>query len=139
MSSRTGMLETRAVISPPPSAEIHDGRPRPDAVCHAPSMCGFFLLASRDEVMRRAIFSGETNMSHSLSNLEHHHFKYPAHRRPGDAHVYFFGADAFSFGDGVRLKNGDVMEIELAGFGRALRNPVRGDKARSKPVFVTQL
>jgi hypothetical protein len=63
-------------------------------------------------------------MCHTLANLEHHHFKYPAHRRPGDAHVYFFGADAFSFGDNVKVKKGDVMEIELEGFGRALRNPV---------------
>jgi hypothetical protein len=63
-------------------------------------------------------------MSHTVANLEHHHFKYPAHRRPGDAHIHFFGADAFSYGDGVELSDGDVMEIELAGFGRPLRNPI---------------
>lgn len=79
--------------------------------------------------------TGEKNMSHTVANLEHHHFKYPAHRRPGDAHVYFFGADAFSFGDGVKMQDGDVMEIELAGFGRALKNPIRID--RSKPKVVT--
>ena len=56
---------------------------------------------------------------------------------PADAHVYFFGADAFSFGDGVRLEDGDVMEIELAGFGRALRNPVRIQRAKQKLVKVT--
>ena len=78
--------------------------------------------------------TGERNMSHSLANLEHHHFKYPAHRRPGDAHVYFFGADVFSFSEGLELKDGDVLQIELAGFGRALRNPVRID--RSPPQFV---
>src|SRR5581483_11792329 len=32
------------------------------------------------------IATGETNMSHSVANLEHHHFKYDVHRRPGDAH-----------------------------------------------------
>ncbi len=69
--------------------------------------------------------TGERNMSHTVANLEHHHFKYPAHRRPGDAHVHFFGADAFSFGDGVGLSDGDVMEIELVGFGRPLRKDVR--------------
>ena len=73
-------------------------------------------------------------MSHTVANLEHHHFKYPEHRCPGDAHVYFFGADAFSFGDKVRMKNGDVMEIELKGFGRALKNPIRID--RSRPALV---
>jgi hypothetical protein len=69
--------------------------------------------------------TGERNMSHTVANLEHHHFKYPAHRRPGDAHIHFFGADVFSFGDGVELADGDIMEIELGGFGRPLRNPIR--------------
>jgi hypothetical protein len=73
-------------------------------------------------------------MSHTLANLEHHHFKYPAHRRPGDLHVHFFGADVFSFGDGIELADGDVMEIELEGFGRPLRNPLR--RERAKPVCV---
>jgi hypothetical protein len=71
------------------------------------------------------IRSGENAMCHSLANIEHHHFKYEQHRRPGDLHVHFFGADAFSFGDGIVLQDGDVMEVEFAGFGRALRNPVR--------------
>jgi hypothetical protein len=61
-------------------------------------------------------------MCHSLANIEHHHFKFEFHRRPGDLHIHFFGADAFSFGDGVRLEDGDVMQVRFAGFGRALRN-----------------
>jgi hypothetical protein len=73
------------------------------------------------------IATGERNMSHTLANLEHHHFKFPFHRRIGDAHIHFFGADDFSFGAGVRLEDGDVMAIEWTGFGRALRNPVRID------------
>jgi hypothetical protein len=60
-------------------------------------------------------------MCHSLSNIEHHHFKFEFHRRPGDLHIHFFGADAFSFPD-VRLEDGDVMQVRFAGFGRALRN-----------------
>jgi hypothetical protein len=78
--------------------------------------------------------TGERNMSHTAANLEHHHFKYPAHRRPGDAHVHFFGADAFSFGEGVELSDGDVMEIELAGFGRPLRNPIRIERGKQPVV-----
>jgi hypothetical protein len=76
-------------------------------------------------IWTKEIFTGEKNMSHTLANLEHHHFKYAAHRRPGDAHIHFFGADAFSFGDGLALLDSDIMEIELAGFGRPLRNPVK--------------
>jgi hypothetical protein len=38
--------------------------------------------------------------------------------------VHYFGACALSFGEGVQLANGDVVEIYFAGFGRALRNPL---------------
>ncbi len=86
-----------------------------------------------------AFATGEANMSHSLANLEHHHFKYAAHRRPGDAHIHFLGADAFSFGEGVELAAGDVMEMELAGFGRPLRNPLRVDRSQPKCVQVQAL
>ena len=72
----------------------------------------------------REIRTGESARCHSLSNIEHHHFKFEFHRRPGDLHVHFFGADAFSFGDGVRLEDGDVMQVRFEGFGRALRNPL---------------
>ena len=70
----------------------------------------------------RAIHTGEAAMCHSLRNLEHHHFKYEVHRRPGDLHVHFFGADAFSFGAGIALENGDIMRVSFEGFGRPLRN-----------------
>jgi hypothetical protein len=76
-------------------------------------------------IWRKRIRSGDAAMSHSLANLEHHHFKHAGHRRPGDLHVHFFGADAFSFGEGVTLQDGDVMQVQFDGFGRALRNPLR--------------
>jgi hypothetical protein len=87
-------------------------------------------------VWSKRLTTGESVMCHSLANLEHHHFKFEAHRRPGDIHVHFFGADAFSFGDGVRLANGDVMRVEFEGFGRALRNPVRMVSAANAMVTV---
>jgi hypothetical protein len=63
------------------------------------------------------ILSGDEAMSHSLANLEHHHFKYEAHRRPGDLHVHFLGADAFSFGQGVTLEDGDIMQVHFKALG----------------------
>jgi hypothetical protein len=90
-------------------------------------------------IWTKPIFTGEKNMSHTLANLEHHHFKYPAHRCAGDAHIHFFGADAFSFGDGLALENGDVMEIELTGFGRPLRNPIRINRTAPRLVRVKPL
>ena len=68
--------------------------------------------------------SGEANMSHSIANLEHHHFKYRMFRRPGDIHAHVFGTATLSFAAGVRTEPGDVFEIEAAGFGRPLRNPL---------------
>jgi hypothetical protein len=94
------------------------------------------IQRGRKTIWSKPFATGEKNMSHTVANLEHHHFKYPEHRRPGDAHVYFFGADAFSFGDKIRLHDGDVMEIELAGFGRALKNPIRIDRSKPKLVQV---
>ena len=64
-------------------------------------------------------------MCHSLPNIEHHHFKFPAHRRPGDVHIHFFGTDYLSFGDGIQLADGDLMKIQFQGFGRALCNRLR--------------
>lgn len=88
------------------------------------------------ELWSQAIGTGEAKMSHSLANLEHHHFKYEAHRRPGDAHIHFFGADAFSFGAGVELADGDVMVVAFENFGRPLRNPIRIDRGEDRLVEV---
>ncbi len=71
-----------------------------------------------------AIFSGQNNMSHTVANLEYHHFKYPEHRRPGDVHIHFFGADAFSFGQGFELEEDDMMVVSWPALGRPLRNPI---------------
>jgi hypothetical protein len=90
-------------------------------------------------IWEAALASGEKAMCHSLANLEHHHFKYGQHCRPGDAHIHFFGADHFSFRDRVRLEDGDVMEVAFAGFGRPLRNPVRVDRSRPTAVMVRAL
>ena len=85
------------------------------------------------------IVTGEEEMSHSLRNIEHHHFKFEAHRRPGDVHVHYFGACALSFGAGVRLEDGDVMEVAFTGFGRPLRNAVHVISVNRSPVAVTPL
>ncbi len=87
----------------------------------------------------KEIWTGEKNMSHTVANLEHHHFKYETHRRPGDAHVHFFGADAFSFGDGVELRPGDVMQVAFSGFGKALRNSLSVEQGPEKLTSVSCL
>src|SRR5271156_4958295 len=85
------------------------------------------------------ISSGEEEMSHSLRNLEHHHFKFELHRRPGDVHIHFLGAHSLSFGQGVKLQGGDIMSIQFEGFGRPLQNPVLFAGEKNTPVEVIPL
>jgi hypothetical protein len=80
------------------------------------------ILRAGATLWEKPFLSGEANMSHSLANLEHHHFKYPLFRTPGDVHVHFFGTATLSFSDGIRTKAGDVFEIEAAPFTLPLRN-----------------
>jgi hypothetical protein len=83
------------------------------------------IVRGAERLWSKAVETGEQNMCHSLANMEHHHFKFAGHRRPGDVHVHFFGAHSLSFGEGIVLRDGDWMEVQFKGFGRALRNPVR--------------
>lgn len=78
-------------------------------------------------VWEKPFRSGEDNMSHSLGNLEHHHFKYPQFRRPGDIHVHFFGTSTLSFADGVAVEPGDEFEITSDAFHLPLRNHMMRD------------
>lgn len=87
------------------------------------------ILRGGATVWEKPFLSGEANMSHSLANLEAHHFKYAGFRRPGDVHVHFFGTATLSFADGVQTEVGDVFEIEAAPFTLPLRNPL----ARAEP------
>ena len=73
----------------------------------------------------KPFLSGEDNMSHTIANLEYHHFKYDLFRRPGDVHVHMFGTATLSFADGIKTQPNDIFEIEEAQFGAPLRNPVR--------------
>lgn len=66
--------------------------------------------------------SGENNMAHSIANLEHHHFKYAGFRRPGDVHVYYYGASILSIADDVSLRSGDLIVVDCPVFGAPLRN-----------------
>ncbi|MCU6432584.1 FAH family protein [Undibacterium sp. Jales W-56] len=70
----------------------------------------------------KAFVSGEQNMSHTIANLEYHHFKYPLFNRPGDVHIHFFGTATLSFADGISVKAGETFEVASPSFGPALRN-----------------
>jgi hypothetical protein len=67
-------------------------------------------------------------MTHTLANLEHHHFKYAAFRRPGDVHCHYYGTATLSFAAGITTQPGDIFEISAPGFGQPLRNPLAASK-----------
>ena len=102
-------------------------------------VAGTSRIYDRDGQLRweKPFLSGEQNMSHSIANLEHHHFKYPLFKRAGDVHIHFFGTATLSFADGVSVQAGETFEIEAPLFGPALRNTLT--VAALAPTAVTTL
>ncbi len=84
-------------------------------------------------IWEKPFLTGEANMSHTIANLEYHHFKYEPFRVPGDVHIHYFGTATLSIADGISTEDGDVFEIEAAPFGAALRNPLKVMKQGFKP------
>ncbi len=91
------------------------------------------MLRDGQVIWEKPFHTGEGNMSHSLANLEHHHFKYALFRRPGDLHVHFFGTATLSFVDEVRTREGDEFEISAKPFHLPLRNRI-GRRTNTVPV-----
>ncbi|MFM2350347.1 MAG: hypothetical protein RIR04_1313, partial [Pseudomonadota bacterium] len=73
----------------------------------------------------KPFLSGEANMSHTIANLEHHHFKNAQFRKAGDVHLHFFGTATLSCADGVETREGDQFVLEADAFVLPLRNPLR--------------
>jgi hypothetical protein len=97
------------------------------------------LLRGGETVWESDWLSGEDNMCHAIANLEHHHFKYPEFRAPGDVHVHYFGAATGSFTQKVETRLGDVFEISAEGFGRPLRNTLGAAREPNRLVNVRVL
>ena len=87
------------------------------------------IIRDGQDLWSGELLSGEANMCHSVANLEQHHFKYPGFRRPGDVHIYYFGASGLSTAAGVSARPGDVFEVAAPAFGRPLRNPLVAGRA----------
>ena len=99
---------------------------------------GMSRIRRNGEVLwEKPFLSGEDNMSHTIANLEHHHFKYDLFRNPGDVHIHMFGTATLSFADGISTQAGDVFEISEPQFGLPLRNAVAIDAPQT--VRVTPL
>lgn len=83
------------------------------------------ILRDGRTLWEKPFMSGEANMSHSLSNLEYHHFKYNQFRRAGDVHVHFFGTATLSFSETIKTEVGDVFEVSADAFRFPVRNTLR--------------
>lgn len=92
------------------------------------------ILRNGKVIWEKPFLSGEDNMSHTIANLEHHHFKYPIFRQPGDIHIHMFGTATLSFADGIKTEPGDVFEIAESQFGLPLRNAVSWEKPKAVKV-----
>jgi hypothetical protein len=95
------------------------------------------ILRQGKTVWEKPFLSGEANMSHTIANLEYHHFKYALFCQPGDLHVHMYGTATLSVADGFVTQEGDVFEIESPQFGLPLRN--RLAKAPAEIVKVKML
>ena len=90
-------------------------------------------------IWEKPFLSGEANMSHTIANLEHHHFKYDIFRQPGDVHVHFFGTATLSVADGIKTEAGDIFEIESPAFGLPLCNALAFAPAKPGALTVKAL
>lgn len=95
------------------------------------------IVRAGQTVWEKPFLSGEANMSHTIANLEYHHFKYALFCQPGDLHIHMYGTATLSVADGFVTQEGDVFEIESPQFGLPLRN--RLAKAASETVKVKML
>ncbi|MBJ7577136.1 GguC protein [Devosia sp. MC532] len=93
------------------------------------------ILRNGEVLWQKPFLSGEDNMSHTIANLEYHHFKYDLFCQPGDVHVHMFGTATLSFADGILTQPGDVFEIEETQFGLPLRNGVAIDADKDVKVL----
>jgi hypothetical protein len=95
------------------------------------------ILRDDKVIFDEPFLSGEANMSHTLANLEYHHFKYDFFRRPGQVHVHTYGTATLSVAFGIKTEAGDVFDIQSDTFGLPLTNPLAF--APEEKVSVTQL
>lgn len=97
------------------------------------------ILRNGETVWSGDFLTGEANMTHTLANIEHHHFKYSGFRRPGDVHCHYYGTATLSFAAGFKVQPGDIFEISSPAFGRPLRNPLIKSAAVDPLIAIKQL
>jgi len=94
------------------------------------------IIRNNEIIWEENFSTGEKNMSHSIQNLEYHHFKYNLFRTPGDVHCHFFGTATISFSKGIVTQDGDIFEMESEIFGKPLRNTLKIEESTELKVTI---
>ncbi len=97
------------------------------------------IIRDGKTIWEQEFLSGEDNMSHTIENIEHHHFKYDLFCRPGDLNAHFLGTATLSYADGIEIQDGDIMRIKCDDFGKALENPLAKNNTPESCVHVKKL
>jgi hypothetical protein len=97
------------------------------------------ILRDGETIWEKPFPTGEANMSHSIENIEFHHFKYNQLLRAGDVHAIFMGTAVASFADGIAVNVGDTFEIDIPLFGRPLINSTQASKTQVGPGAIKSL
>jgi hypothetical protein len=97
------------------------------------------ILRDGETIWEKPFPTGEANMSHSIENIEFHHFKYNQLLRAGDVHAIFMGTAVASFADGIAVNVRDTFEIDIPLFGRPLINSTQVSKTQVGPGAIKSL
>jgi hypothetical protein len=102
------------------------------------------VIRAGREVWSEVISGGEAPLLLALAAIEPDLFESADLRRPGDAHIHFFGARLFDgqrFGARPRIaaEDGDEAVVEFQGLGRALRNPTRMEQPSAQRIAAVPL
>lgn len=92
------------------------------------------IIRNNKKIWEKKFSTGEGNMTHSIKNIEHHHFKYSQFRQPDFINIHFLGTSTLSFADNIKTKNGDIFEISIEEFGKPLRNTLIIENDISSPL-----
>ncbi len=92
---------------------------------------GKTTITRQNEVLwEKEFLTGEANMSHSIHNLEYHHFKYDLFQNSAGVHLHFFGTSTLSFQDQIQIQAGDEITVTMDPFHFPLTNQIQISPAK---------
>ncbi len=97
------------------------------------------VIRAGREVRSEAISGGEAPLLLALAAIEPDLFESADLRRPGDAHVHFFGARLWGGRSCLAAENGDEAVVEFQSLGKALRNPIRIEQPAARRMAAVPL